>query len=134
MLRGLIFCAALVPIASAAMAQGTDWRCTSIEVCDGLSCVSDTASFAIFEQTDPPSARVVLHDASFAVPFAGADAGVLDDAPYAERRYVEREGEARPTIVLTLRNPSGNSLGVSLYWPGADVATSREIIGRCVSP
>ncbi len=58
--------------------------------------------------------------------------GLLDDVPYSERRYVERLGDARPTLVLVLSNPSENGVGVSVYWPGEDVATGREIIGRCV--
>jgi hypothetical protein len=130
-LRNLTLAAPLA-LAAFTAAADTTWQCTSVETCEGLSCAPDTSSFAIYERTADQVARVVLQNASFAVPFASDDDGLLDDAPYSERRYVEREGDARPSIVLTLRNPSDAGVGVSLYWPGADVASSRETIGRCV--
>ncbi len=132
MYRSLMLAASIALTAHAAGAD-TSWRCTTIETCEGLSCTPDNASFLIVERPDQRVAQIVLQeDGSVTVPYTGPSEGLLDDAPYSERRYVEGAGNARPTLVLVLSNPSERGVGVSVYWPGEDVATSREIIGRCV--
>ena len=118
-------------LATFAVAADTAWRGTSIEACEGLSCMPETSSFNVFERTAEHLTRAVLQDDSFAVPFADDD-NLLSDAPFSELQYVERERGARPSLALTLRNPSDARVGVSLHWPSADVASSRETTGRYV--